>query len=574
MPQNFWSLVWCLLLLLLFIGWVIPVESFSPSAFTTTSAITIMVRHTPKRRPLGVRSSSSTSYTALDASSSSTSSDEGTTTTTTTTTWDAAGTNDGGGGGGGDGDIEFCELGVNTVYACETIPATQTQWGATTNLAKCICGAGSFALPYVFLQQGLLGGILSLTLCGGLAAYTMISLAESQEEETMATTRITSSSSSSPRPPIASYVELTNIVLGKQASQGVFFLTLCAALGVCSTYLVFIGQTLESMATTTMGNDNNNNYNNVVQYFFPNASKLSFEIGTVLLLLPLCLIRDYSIFAFTSALGVLAVVGGMAVTVASGLWVDPGWQSVLATFSELRLWPESWAAAFGTSFGTVAYLFCINFLTFPILNSMQDPKKEYAGAVTMAVSGVWIVNVIFAILCLAFFGNDTQDLVLSNLGNNGPYLSALKLFLCVDLACTFPIVFSSARQILQGAFLERPDSDEAALSRVGIVVVAVSACLGLAQIGGFGTVANLVGGVAQGTLAFVVPPAIAIAVARNRRRRRGGVEEKERRRMDKEESTISSSHQDVGQWLILAFGVVVVSSVTYFTIESAMVATV
>jgi amino acid permease len=536
-----------------------------------------MVRHTPKRRPLGVRSS--TSYTALDASSSSSSSndDDKGATTTITTTCDVRGTNDGGGGGGGgknyidDDEIELCELGVNTVNACETIPATQTQWGATTNLVKCICGAGSFALPYVFLQQGLLGGILSLTLCGGLAAYTMMSLAESKEETmatmTTTTTTSTSSSSSSSR-PIASYVELTNIVLGKRASQGVFFLTLCAALGVCSTYLVFIGQTLESMA---MGDDTSN----LVHYFFPNVSKLSFEIGTALLLLPLCLIRDYSIFAFTSALGVLAVVGGMAVTLASGLWVDPGWQSALATLPELRLWPESWAAAFGTSFGTIAYLFCINFLTFPILNSLQEPK-DYAGAVTTAVTGVWIVNVIFAILCLAFFGNDTQDLVLSNLGNNGPYLSALKLFLCVDLACTFPIVFSSARQILQVAILERPEADEAALSRIVIVTAAVSACLGLAQIGGFGAVANLVGGVAQGTLAFVVPPAIALAVARNRRRRRGDDDDDdddERRRMNKEESSLSSYHE-VGQWIIMAFGVVVVSSVTYFTIESSMVATV
>jgi len=69
---------------------------------------------------------------------------------------------------------------------------------------------------------------------------------------------------------------------------------------------------------------------------------------------------------------------------------------------------------------------------FPILNSMAKPKEEYGGAVNMSIAGVWIVNVVFAVLCVGFYGDETQDLVLANL-KNGFYLSALKLLLCVDL---------------------------------------------------------------------------------------------------------------------------------------------
>ena len=239
----------------------------------------------------------------------------------------------------------------------------------------------------------------------------------------------------------------------------------------------------------------------------------------------------------------------MAVTLASGIWVEPGLHVALEAWPTLRLWPESLAVAFGTSFGTIAYLFCINFLTFPILNSMKEPS-EYGGAVNRAVGVVWFVNVIFAIGCLAFYGDDTQDLVLGNLGN-GPFLSALKLFLCVDLLFTFPIVFSSGRQILENALLQQPDADENAIPRAVLVTGAVSACLGLAQIGGFGAVANLVGGVAQGTLAFILPPAIAVTLARR--------------------SGDSSNGDEVVQWALGAFGVMVVSAVTYFTIDSMMV---
>jgi proton-coupled amino acid transporter len=183
------------------------------------------------------------------------------------------------------------------------------------------------------------------------------------------------------------------------------------------------------------------------------------------------------------------------------------------------------------------------------MNSMREPEK-FGGAVGWAVSVVWIVNVIFAILCLGFYGDATQDLVLANL-DNGPYLSALKLLLCIDLLFTFPIVFSSGRQILENAVIgsENVDSEEASVPRAAIVAGAVSACFGLAQIGGFGAVANVVGGVAQGTLAFIVPPAIAVTLARRNGNELAGGE--------------------ASQLLLGAFGVSVVSSVTYFT-ASAM----
>merc|ERR1712086_913187 len=90
-----------------------------------------------------------------------------------------------------------------------------------------------------------------------------------------------------------------------------------------------------------------------------------------------------------------------------------------------------------------------------------------------------------------------------------------------------------------------------ALSRIAVTGGAVATCFCLSQVGGFGTVANLVGGVAQGTLAFIIPPAIAITLANN-------------------SNDNNNEEQDdpeilVQQYLVAAFGVLVVSSVTYFT---------
>jgi amino acid permease len=458
-----------------------------------------------------------------------------------------------------DDDEEPCLAGHNVVVSCvitnfdgvirEAPPrievagsGTQNKLSATINMCKCICGAGSFALPYVFLKEGVIGGTVAMLFCGYLAAFTMKSLNQSR----MLVSIIDD-------PPPTSYVELTNKTLGTMASRAVFALTLAASLGVCSTYLVFIGQTLASLSGDV-------NSNNIVRALAPNIDSSTWQLIAATIVLPLSLIRNYGVFAFTSALGVVAVLGGMIATVAYGVFVDPGggFVEAIAAASQSKMWPDSFKDAFGGSFGTIAYLFCINFLTFPIINSMKSPAEDYDDAVNVSVTIVWIVNVVFAVLCLGFYGNETQDLILRNLGNS-VYLSALKILLCVDLLFTFPVVFSSGRQILENSLIPRGNSKyttvngenslSVVLSRVVLTTAAVTMCLGLSRLGGFGVVANLVGGVAQGTLAFVLPPMISIALSRSRRM-----------------NDARFNVDELPQWLVLCFGAVVVVSVTYSTL--------
>lgn len=458
-------------------------------------------------------------------------------------------------------DDEPCVVGENVVQSCEVISTanddesqllgkrsatsvggTQTKLSAATNLGKCICGAGSFALPHVFLDEGVLGGTLAMTLCGLLAAITMQSINRS---------RYAASRIENVEDPPASYVALTEMALGEKTSNLVFALTLAASLGVCSTYIAFVGQTLAQLSADSVSH-------NIVNAIAPSVDEKTWELITAATVYPLSLVRNYGVFAFTSALGVTAVLGGIATTLAYGIFVDPGRGIIeaLSAVTELKMWPDSIADAFGGSFGTIAYLFCVNFLTFPIINSMKNAEEEYSGAVSSAVAVIWIVNVVFALICLSFYGDATQDLVLQNL-DNGPYLSALKILLCVDLLFTFPVVFSSGRQILENAILNSSGAQEdddnelsVALSRAAISAGAVGTCFGLSQVGGFGVVANLVGGLAQGTLAFIIPPAIEIALLRR--------------------SGDNSIAKEIPQWAVGSFGVVVVAAVTYFTLKESI----
>lgn len=445
-----------------------------------------------------------------------------------------------------------CEVSLNIVEGCPTVAGTESKLSAATNLAKCICGAGSFALPHVFLNEGVIGGSIALIACGFLAMFTMQLISDMKIETN---TR--------------SYVELAQRTLGPKAGNLVFALTLSASLGVCSSYLVFMGQTLDSLSCDVTSS-------NLIRRFFPGVSTVTWEIILSALLFPLTLLRSYAVFAFTSGLGVVAVLGGILITLASGILVEPGGGLVYAlhAVTEQPMFPSSLAAAFGNSFGTVAFLFCINFVTFPIMNSMKEPR-EYNDAIRYAVLGTAIFNIIFAVLCVGFYGEETGDLVLENLGN-GPYLSALKILLCVDLLFTFPMVFSSGRHIMENALIgdfdanmivEDTSNNNIVLKRAGISGGGVLTCLSLAQIGGFGTLANLVGGVAQGTLAFVLPPLIAIIIARDNASVKKSKNDSSN---NGHEFSLDDRGGEIPQLILGLFGVFVVLSTSYFTAVSVV----
>ena len=215
---------------------------------------------------------------------------------------------------------EPCIVGDNVVASCATpvdsstssdiaLRGTQTQLSAATNLGKCICGAGSFALPHVFLNEGVIGGTLAMISCGYLAMTTMQSINTSRYKAVeMSVTEEDDDDTSdvmimkqTPQPP-TSYVQLTEMALGTSASKVVFALTLAASLGVCSTYIVFVGQTLASLSADA-------DSNNIVHNLAPNVDENTWELITAGTVLPLSLIRNYGVFKFTSALGVTAVLG-------------------------------------------------------------------------------------------------------------------------------------------------------------------------------------------------------------------------------------------------------------------------
>ena len=117
--------------------------------------------------------------------------------------------------------------------------------------------------------------------------------------------------------------------------------------------------------------------------------------------------RTLKQLSYTSAVGSVALVAAMAVTLAYGFRDE---LDNLRTFEPV-LW--NWSTYF-TSFGSIAFLFCIQFLVLPIERAMKK-HELFPRALSVSFTLIAIFNILFAVLCYYFWGLCTRDIILSNM---------------------------------------------------------------------------------------------------------------------------------------------------------------
>ena len=67
-----------------------------------------------------------------------------------------------------------------------------------------------------------------------------------------------------------------------------------------------------------------------------------------------------------------------------------------------------------TSFGSIAFLFCIQFLVLPIERAMKK-HELFPRALSVSFFIIAVFNILFAVLCYYFWGLCTRDIILSNM---------------------------------------------------------------------------------------------------------------------------------------------------------------
>jgi len=150
---------------------------------------------------------------------------------------------------------------------------------ASFSLVKAVVGAASFALPFGFMQGGLLGSVIGLFLLAILSFYTIRVLVNCKNEYNR------------DKQKYVTYVELCRATLGPVFAMLLYIAIVITSLGACSAYLVFCSTNLTSIV--------------------PALTQKEWTVVLVPFVLAGVLLRSYKHLAFTSVLGDVALLLGM-----------------------------------------------------------------------------------------------------------------------------------------------------------------------------------------------------------------------------------------------------------------------
>jgi len=244
--------------------------------------------------------------------------------------------------------------------------------------------------------------------------------------------------------------------------------------------------------------------------------------GVFLPVLLLALQRSFKYLAYTSILGDVAVVVGVVGTI----WVG------LSDGNTMK-WPEIDAINTDWESGdllqgcaTISFLYLVHMVTLPLSQSLQHDEDstecpgKWRSVVTVSYSFITILNLAFALCCVALFsdaplvnGLHIQNPVTSNLQNGvGP--KVIQVLLCLDLLFTIPMVLAVGREIIEGSMLracsDRNEEFVIQCTRFMLVLVIMVLAYGAVKSSGvnkaFGDVLQLIGGLANTSLALIIPP--------------------------------------------------------------------
>ncbi|XP_038971952.1 amino acid transporter ANT1-like isoform X1 [Phoenix dactylifera] len=360
-------------------------------------------------------------------------------------------------------------------------------WAQTLgNIVVSIVGTGVLGLPFAFRVAGWLAGSLGVAAAGLGNYYCMLLLVqcrhklEEEEEEIDKPNQI------------QTYGDLGEKAFGSVGRYLTELLILVAQTGGSVAYLVFIGQNLSSVFSSTKTKD----------------QPISPSVFIFLVLLPveivLSFIRSLASLAPFSAFADACNVLSMAIVMKEDFQL----------FNRPLKTRNAFNGALGLPFAAGVAVFCFEGFSMTLaLERTMTERKKFHWVLCQAFLGISLAYICFGIFGYFAYGDETKDIITLNLPNNWSAI-AVKVGLCIALAFTFPIMMHPIQEILE-AKLKSSRWFHKACNRVqaaewiglhGIRILALVALAVLASfIPGFGAFISFVGSTLCALLSFVLP---------------------------------------------------------------------
>jgi amino acid permease len=427
-------------------------------------------------------------------------------------------------------------------------------------IVKCAVGGGSFSLPYAFQLGGVYASFLFTLFLGYLCFHT-IDLLIYCEKKFIGISRRES--------PHLHYSHLSYSQMGSLAfphlkvsvrgwegliefhplsvliNLGIF----STCVGVCVAYIDLIASVYPSLLSNSAASYSLANHSQTLEDPFPSPSASPSSPSPHIsqyhylspssplahwlllpLLIPLSLISNYRYLVTTSTLGSIAVYLGLLLVLLNGIHCSSssGRVSLSQPFLQTQSFPQY--------ISRTCFLFAIHIVILPIAQAMTPPSYlSFRRVLFLSYSTISLSNALFGAIVYLLYSSLTCSLPGPQLFSHGPcpnildslsdgvLISTVKALICIDLLFSIPLILSSARELLIDTVLllpstappPSPSSPSPSRSTVSLVIRVFLPFLLLllsSSIPDFGVVIDLVGGVCNSLMGFVLPPLFVLAL--------------------------------------------------------------
>ncbi|KAL6497947.1 Amino acid transporter avt3b [Orobanche hederae] len=293
------------------------------------------------------------------------------------------------------------------------------------NVFIAIVGAGVLGLPYTFMRTGWLTCLITVFFVAVLTYHCMMLLIH--------TRRKLEDSPACTFPKIASFGDLGFAVCGPVGRFAVDSMIVLSQTGFCVGYLIFIGNTLATLFSSSLtlaaaspkilGVSAKSVY---IWSCFPFQLGLN-SIPSLTLLAPLSIFAD------------IVDLGAMGVVMVEDFIIFTNQLPVVEAFGTI--------STFFYGLGVAVYSFEGIGMALPLESEMKD-KSKFGKILGLTMVFIAVMYGGFGAMGYLAFGENTEDIITANMGKG--FLSTLvQMGLCVNLFFTFPLMMNPVYEVFE-----------------------------------------------------------------------------------------------------------------------------
>lgn len=294
-----------------------------------------------------------------------------------------------------------------TVYIDGYVGGKSSVYGASFNFINSIIGAGIIGMPYALRLCGFYLGIAMLIVVAYLVDRSVIMLIECGIKAGK-----------------YDFEELTFHYLGKSGYLAAVVFMFLFAYGAQIAYMVIVGDTVPVVLNTFVGE----------RTILTNREEVILAFA-VLVVLPLCLLKQLSSLANTSLVSILSDIA-LVLIVVFNAFPESRAQGIKGNYHDLSFASTSVFAGIGT----ISFAFVCQHNSFMVFRSLKRPSLEnWRKVAHMSVGFSLSISLLLGIVGYVSFRDSTNGDILTNFPENSSSVNGARGLLALCMTLVFPL---------------------------------------------------------------------------------------------------------------------------------------